>query len=162
MREKTLNKIFLNKLDGVSHTKKIFKTLNTFNSKYKDFEKFIIDFEEYLSNKINVPADDLSIQDKIFEGIIYRLDNLSEHKNLVLKIYLESQKNPKFFIIINKYIHKYFNNFIRSPMDLATAYLIYVYAFNVWIEDNNDMDKTMAAIGNSFETLNKIKSFFNK
>ena len=40
--------------------------------------------------------------------------------------------------------------------------IIYIYAFNVWIEDNNSMDKTMASIGNAFDNLNKINSFLKK
>ena len=37
-----------------------------------------------------------------------------------------------------------------------------VTAFNVWIEDNNSMDKTMASIGNAFDNINKVKSFIRK
>ena len=77
----------------------------------------------------------------------------------MIRIYLESQKNPKLLITLNKYIHKYFSSFIKSPISLGTSYLIYIYAFNIWIEDDENMDKTMAAIGNSFEGINKIKSF---
>ena len=46
-----------------------------------------------------------------------------------------------------------------TTINLGTSYLIYIYAFNFWIEDDENMDKTMAAIGNSFEGINKIKSF---
>jgi hypothetical protein len=60
---------------------------------------------------------------------------------------------------LNKYIHKYFRGFLKSPIDLGTSYFIYFYAFNIWIEDDESMDKTMAAIGNSFEGINKIKAF---
>ena len=49
--------------------------------------------------------------------------------------------------------------FLKSPISLGTSYLIYIYTFNIWIEDDENMDKTMAAIGNSFEGINKIKSF---
>ncbi len=162
MKEKILNKTFLDQINKVSHTKKIFQHLKKFNSKYDDFDLFINDFEVFISNKIETPPNNLSTQDKIFEGIINRLDYLSNYKNLVIKIYIESQKNPKYFLSINKFINNYFKIFLKSPLNLLKAYSIYVYAFNIWIEDNKNMDKTMAAIGNSFEYLNKFQSFLKK
>ena len=162
LKNKSLNKPILNKFNNISHTNKIFSSLKSFNSNYSNFENFISDFENYLSKKIDTPPSNLNTHDKIFEGIINRLDCLSDYKNLIIKIYLESQKNPKYFFTINKFIHNYFKTFLKSPLDLAIAYLIYLYAFNVWIEDNNEMDKTMAAIGNSFENLNKIQNLFIK
>ena len=86
---------------------------------------------------------------------------MQEYKNLVIKIYLEAQKNPKYLLTINKYLTKYFKKYLKSPLEYTTAYAIYIYAFNIWIEDTNAMDKTMAAIGNSFEGFNKIKTFLN-
>ena len=135
------------------------KKLKTFKSDYENLESFIDDFEKYIETQIETPSLKLNTQDRIFEGIVNRLDILSDFKKIVIRIYLESQKNPKLLITLNKYIHKYFSSFIKSPISLGTSYLIYIYAFNIWIEDDENMDKTMAAIGNSFEGINKIKSF---
>ncbi len=151
----------MSQINKIAHSSKLFTQLKKFNKGYSNFDIFINDFEIFLADKIDIPSKDLSPQDRIFEGIILRLDYLLEYKNLVIKIYLESQKNPKYFLTINKYLTKYFKNYLKSPLEYTTAYAIYVYAFNIWIEDTNAMDKTMAAIGNSFEGLNKIKTFLN-
>ena len=161
LKKKVLNKVFLSQINKIAHSSKLFTQLKKFNKDYSNFDIFIDDFEIFLVDKIEIPPKDLSSQDRIFEGIILRLDYLLEYKNLVIKIYLESQKNPKYFLTVNKYLTKYFKNYLKSPLEYTTAYAIYVYAFNIWIEDTNTMDKTMAAIGNSFEGLNKIKTFLN-
>ena len=161
LKKKVLNKVFLSQINKIAHSSKLFTQLKKFNKDYSNFDIFIDDFEIFLADKIEIPSKDLSSQDRIFEGIILRLDYLLEYKNLAIKIYLESQKNPKYFLTINKYLTKYFKNYLKSPLEYTTAYAIYVYAFNIWIEDTNTMDKTMAAIGNSFEGLNKIKTFLN-
>ena len=161
LKKKVLNKVFLSQINKIAHSSKLFTQLKKFNKDYSNFNIFIDDFEIFLADKIDIPSKDLSYQDRIFEGIILRLDYLLEYKNLVIKIYLESQKNPKYFLTINKYLTKYFKNYLKSPLEYTAAYVIYVYAFNIWIEDTNSMDKTMAAIGNSFEGLNKIKTFLN-
>ena len=161
LKKKVLNKVFLSQINKIAHSSKLFTQLKKFNKDYSNFDIFIDDFEIFLADKIDIPSKDLSSQDRIFEGIILRLDYLLEYKNLVIKIYLESQKNPKYFLTINKYLTKYFKNYLKSPLEYTTAYAIYIYAFNIWIEDTNTMDKTMAAIGNSFEGLNKIKTFLN-
>lgn len=161
LKKKVINKVFLSQINKIAHSSKLFTQLKKFNKDYSNFDIFIDDFEIFLADKIDIPSKDLSSQDRIFEGIILRLDYLLEYKNLVIKIYLESQKNPKYFLTINKYLTKYFKNYLKSPLEYTTAYAIYVYAFNIWIEDTNTMDKTMAAIGNSFEGLNKIKTFLN-
>jgi len=149
-------------MNDIAHLNSFDKNLVKFNSLYKNFEKFISDYEIFLQSNIELPSSDLSINDKIFEGIISRLDTLSDYKNITLKIYLESQKNPKYFLSINKFINNYFNSFLKSQLDIIKAYIIYIYAFNIWIEDNDSMDKTMAAIGNSFDTINKFQSFIKK
>ena len=159
LKNKVLNKSNLKVLNNFAHLGNFQKKLKTFNSDYDNFERFIDDFEKYLETQIDTPSLKLNLQDKIFEGIVNRLDVLSEYKKIVMRIYLESQKNPKLLITLNKSIHKYFSSFLKSPISLGTSYLIYIYAFNIWIEDDENMDKTMAAIGNSFEGINKIKSF---
>ena len=159
LKDKVLNKSNLKDLNNFAHLGNFSKKLKTFKTDYENLEIFIDDFEKYLETQIETPSLKLNTQDKIFEGIVNRLDVLSDFKKIVIRIYLESQKNPKLLITLNKYIHKYFSSFLKSPISLGTSYLIYVYAFNIWIEDDENMDKTMAAIGNSFEGINKIKSF---
>tara|TARA_B100000963_G_scaffold340861_1_gene339957 strand:- start:261 stop:752 length:492 start_codon:yes stop_codon:yes gene_type:complete len=159
LKNKILNKSNLKALNNLAHLGNFPNKLRAYNSDYKNLEMFIDDFEKYLETQIDTPSLKLNSQDKIFEGIVSRLDVLSDFKKIVIRIYLESQKNPKLLITLNKYIHKYFSGFLKSPISLATSYLIYIYAFNIWIEDDENMDKTMAAIGNSFESINKIKSF---
>ena len=158
LKNKALNKSNLKDLNNFAHLGSFQKKLKTLNSNYENIESFLVDFEKYLETQIETPSSNLNSQDRIFEGIVNRLDVLSDFKKIVIRIYLESQKNPKLFITLNKFIHKYFSSFLKSPISLGTSYLIYIYAFNIWIEDDENMDKTMAAIGNSFEGINKIKS----
>ena len=162
LKNKDLNKTFLKKLNDIAHLNSFSKKITSFDKKYNNFGLFISDFQTFLLGNMDPPPSNLSNEDKIFEGIITRLDALSDYKNITLKIYLESQKNPKYFIIINKYIKSFFKSFLKSPIDITKAYFIYVYAFNIWIEDDSSMDKTMAAIGKSFEGLNRFESLFKK
>lgn len=159
MKSKVINNNNLKDLNNFAHSVKFLKKLKSFNSDYENFEIFLDDFEKYIETQIDTPSLKLNSQDKIFEGIINRLDVLSYYKKIAIRVYLETQKNPKLLITLNKYIHKYFRGFLKSPIDLGTSYFIYFYAFNIWIEDDESMDKTMAAIGNSFEGINKIKAF---
>ena len=71
-------------------------------------------------------------------------------------------KKPKYFLNLSKNINNYFNLFLNSQVEKIISNIIYIYAFNVWIEDNSSMDKTMASIGNAFDNLNKVKSFIKK
>ena len=162
LKNKDLNKTFLKKLNDIAHLNSFSKKLTSFDKKYKNFGLFITDYQNYLLENMEHPPRNLSVKDKIFEGIIYRLDALSDYKNITLKIYLESQKNPKYFLIINKFIITFFKSFLKSQLDITKAYFIYLYAFNIWIEDDSSMDKTMAAIGKSFEGINKFESLFKK
>ena len=159
MKSKVINNNNLKDLNNFAYSDKFLKKLKSFNSDYENFEIFLDDFEKYIETQIDTPSIKLNSQDKIFEGIINRLDVLSYYKKIAIRVYLETQKNPKLLITLNKYIHKYFRGFLKSPIDLGTSYFIYFYAFNIWIEDDESMDKTMAAIGNSFEGINKIKAF---
>ena len=159
LKNKVLNKSNLKVLNNFAHLGNFQKKLKTFSPDYENLEMFINDFEKYLETQIETPSLKLNLQDRIFEGIINRLDVLSDFKKIAIRIYLESQKNPKLLVSLNKYIHKYFSGFLKSPISLGTSYLIYIYSFNIWIEDDENMDKTMAAIGNSFEGIKKIKSF---
>ena len=164
MKKKTqnLNKTNLKKLNNIAHLKSFTSKIKLINSEYQDFNIFIKDFEYFISTELKTPSKDLSLQDKIFEGIINRLDFLNDYKNITLRIYLESQKKPKYFLNLSKNINDYFNLFLNSHIEKTLSNVIYFYAFNVWIEDNKSMDKTMASIGNSFDNINKVKSFLRK
>ena len=164
MRKKTqnLNKTSLKKLNKIAHLKSFPSRIKSINSEYQDLNIFIKDFEKFISTELKIPAKELSLYDKIFEGIINRLDFLNDYKNITLRIYLESQKKPKYFLNLSKNINNYFNLFLNSHVEKITSNIIYLYAFNVWIEDNNSMDKTMASIGNAFDNINKLKSFIRK
>ena len=164
MRKKTqnLNKTSLKKLNTIAHLKSFPSRIKSINSEYQDLNIFIKDFEKFISTELKIPAKELSLYDKIFEGIINRLDFLNDYKNITLRIYLESQKKPKYFFNLSKNINNYFNLFLNSNVEKIISNVIYLYAFNVWIEDNNSMDKTMASIGHAFENINKLKSIISK
>ena len=161
-KTQNLNKTNLKKLNTIAHLKSFHSKIKSISSEYQDLNIFIKDFEKFISTGLKIPAKDLSLQDKIFEGIINRLDFLNNYKNLTLRIYLESQKKPKYFINLSQNINNYFNLFLNSHTEKIISNFIYLYAFNVWIEDNNSMDKTMASIGNAFDNLNKLKLFIRK
>ncbi len=158
-KKQKLNKTNLKKLDSFAHLKSFYTKITSVNSEYQDFNIFIKDFEHFISTELKTPSNDLSLQDKIFEGIVNRLDLLNNYKNITLRIYLESQKKPKYFLNLSKNINNYFDLFLNNHLEKIISQIIYIYTFNVWIEDNNSMDKTMAAIGHAFENINRIKSF---
>ena len=92
-----LNKTILKKLNNIAHLRIFHTKIKLINSDYEDFIIFIKDFEYFISTELKTPANDLSLEDKIFEGIINRLDFLNDYKNITLRIYLESQKKTKIF-----------------------------------------------------------------
>ena len=161
-KKQKLNKSNLKKLNNIAHLNNFSSKIKSINSEYRDFNIFIKDFEYFISSELKIPAKDLSFQDKIFEGIINRLDFLNNYKNITLRIYLESQKKPKYFLNLSKNINDYFNLFLNTHIEKTISNIIYVYAFNIWIEDNNSMDKTMASIGHAFDNINKLKSIVSK
>ena len=95
LKNKSLNKSNLKDLNNFAHLGNFSKKLKTFKSDYENLESFIDDFEKYLETQIETPSLKLNTQDRIFEGIVNRLDILSDFKKIVIRIYLESQKNPK-------------------------------------------------------------------
>ena len=99
-KNQKLNKKNLKKINTIAHLNNFKSKIKTINSEYKDFNIFIKDFEYFISTELKSPAKNLSSQDKIFEGIINRLDYLNNYKNITLRIYLESQKT-KIFLIFN-------------------------------------------------------------
>ena len=102
LKNKVLNKSNLKHLNNFAHLGNFSKKLKSFNSDYVNLERFIEDFEKYLETQIDAPSIKLNTQDRIFEGIVNRLDVLSNFKKIVIRIYVESQKNPKLLIILNK------------------------------------------------------------
>ena len=93
----------------MAHLKNFPSKIKLISSDYQDLNIFIKDFENFISTELKAPSKDLSTQDKIFEGIINRLDFLNDYKNITLRIYLESQKKPKYFFNLSKNINNYFN-----------------------------------------------------
>ena len=82
LKNKALNKSNLKDLNNYAHLGNFSKKLKTFNSNYENFESFLEDFEKYLENQIEAPSSKLNSQDRIFEGIVNRLDVLSDFKRL--------------------------------------------------------------------------------
>ena len=79
MRKKqNLNKTNLKKLNTIAHLKSFHSKIKSINSEYQDLNIFIKDFENFISTELKIPAKDLSLEDKIFEGIINRLDFLND------------------------------------------------------------------------------------
>ena len=152
----------LKKLNNIAHSEKFLHKIKILDKRYADFENFLEDLEITLNSKIAIPGKMLNLQDKIFEGITNRLDCLYEIKNIAIRIYLESQKKPKYFLTLSKSINLYFSKFLNHPLEIAMAFAVYGIAFNSWIEDNEDMDKTMAVIGNTFDYYNRFKSYIAK
>ena len=101
----------------MAHLKSFPSKIKSISSDYQDLNIFIKDFENFISTELKVPSKDLSTQDKIFEGIINRLDFLNDYKNITLRIYLESQKKPKYFLNLSKNINNYFNLFLNSQAE---------------------------------------------
>ena len=73
----------------MAHLKSFPSKIKSISSDYQDLNIFIKDFENFISTELKVPSKNLSTQDKIFEGIINRLDFLNDYKNITLRIYLE-------------------------------------------------------------------------
>ena len=55
------------------------------------------DFEKYLETQIETPSSKLNSQDRIFEGIVNRLDVLSDFKKIVIKNLFRVSKKSKTF-----------------------------------------------------------------
>ena len=83
-----LNKTNLKKLNNIAHLKSFHTKIKSVNSEYDDFNIFIKDFEYFISTELKTPANDLSLEDKIFEGIINRLDFLSNYKTIINLVFI--------------------------------------------------------------------------
>jgi len=98
----------------------------------------------------------------LFDSIITRLEILDKHKKIALRIYLESQKNNRYFLVLTKSIHEYFSNQFNSSPQIGIAIVTYALSFNIWIEDDKDLDKTMSFLGKTIDYIKKIEPFLKK
>ena len=68
------------------------------NKDYSNFDNFITDFEGYINKKlITAKKNNYSTEDMIFDSIINRLELLNNYKKIAIRIFLESQKNNRYF-----------------------------------------------------------------
>ena len=95
-------------------------------------------------------------------SIISRLEYLNNYKKLSTMIFLQAQKNNNYFLILSKYLNEYFSTYSNNIINKAVMFSLYTISFNIWIEDNEELDKTMSFLGNSLDYLKKIKPFLNK
>jgi len=73
----------LKSLENLAHSEKIYSSLKKIDKDYNDFSKFIYAYEIYVNkNLFKVHNSPNSIEDKIFESIISRLEFLNNYKKL--------------------------------------------------------------------------------
>lgn len=150
----------LKSLNLISSSPKLLSQIRKIDKRYNDFKNFIIDYEKFInSNLAKIDIQNYSYEDAIFELIINRLEFLSKYKKLSIKIYLECQKNNQYFFIITPYLNKYFNSISNRFFDKFLIVGLYAFSFNLWIEDDSSLDKTMASLGMGIEYIKKIKTF---
>lgn len=153
----------LSSLNSIAHNDKFHKALIKINKDYSNFENFITSFEKYVNKKLlTIKKNKYSFDDKLFDSIITRLEILDKHKKIALRIYLESQKKNRYFLVLTKSIHEYFSHHFNSPPQTGIAIVAYVLTFNIWIEDDNDLDKTMSFLGKTIDYIKKIEPFLKK
>ena len=153
----------LSSLNLIAHNDKFNKALIKINKDYSNFENFITSFEKYVNKKLlTKKKNKYSFDDKLFDSIITRLEILDKHKKIALRIYLESQKNNRYFLVLTKSIHEYFSNQFNSSPQIGIAIVTYALSFNIWIEDDKDLDKTMSFLGKTIDYIKKIEPFLKK
>ena len=153
----------LSSLNLIAHNDKFNKALIKINKDYSNFENFITSFEKYVNKKLlTIKKNKYSFNDKLFDSIITRLEILDKHKKIALRIYLESQKNNRYFLVLTKSIHEYFSNQFNSSPQTGIAIVAYVLTFNIWIEDDKDLDKTMSFLGKIIDYIKKTEPFLKK
>ena len=153
----------LKSIESIVDSKKFHIALKKINKDFKDFGKFINAYEYHVNKKmLNVSKNINSFEDKIFESIISRLEYLNNYKKLSTMIFLQAQKNNNYFLILSKYLNEYFSTYSNNIINKAVMFSLYTISFNIWIEDNEELDKTMSFLGNSLDYLKKIKPFLNK
>jgi len=162
-RKIILNEKQLKYINSISHGTKLKSYLKKIDPKFTDFNKFIIAFEETIENKLRIKkSNNYSFDDLVFESIISRLELLNKYKKTCIRIFLECQKHNNYFLTLSIYLNKYFSNYSQNY--LVKYYLITTYGiiFQIWIEDDESMDKVMSSLGKFIEITNKIKSFIIK
>ena len=153
----------LSALNSIAHKDQFHKALIRINKDYSNFENFITSFEKYVNKKLlTIKKNKYSFDDNLFDSIINRLEILNKHKKIALRIYLESQKNNKYFLILTRSIHEYFSLQFNSLTQTGIVIVIYALAFNIWIEDDKGLDKTMSFLGKTLDFLKKIEPFLKK
>ena len=153
----------LSSLNSIAHNDKFNKALIKINKDYSNFENFITSFEKYVDKKLlTIKKNEYSFDDKLFDSIITRLEILDKHKKIVLRIYLESQKNNRYFLVLTKSIHEYFSRQFNTLPQTGIAIATYALTFNIWIEDDKDLDKTMSFLGKAIDYIKKIDPFIKK
>ena len=150
----------LKKFNLVAHKNNFLKELQKIDKKIHSLNDFSTKFETTLEKKFNTIAVSSSsnFEDIIFETIIQRLEILEAYKPIAIKLYLESQRDPKIAVIFLKTISKFFISKKIKSWEIPIALVVYGLSFNIWIEDDRNLEKTMAFIGNFFQNLGKIKS----
>lgn len=164
MKNKTnlLTDKILKYLETLAHKPKLLTELKKINKKYINFEKFIQDYEEFINSELkSVEVSGNSYDDRIFELIISRLEKLNNYKKLSVRIYLEVQKNNKYLFIIYRNFNNYISKHLNSPIEKSIIYILYAFAFNTWIEDDKNLEKTMSSIGKNLNISKKILSRLN-
>lgn len=153
----------LKTINSIAHSNKLHASLKKLNKDYSNFENFITDFEGHINKKlITAKKNNYSTEDMIFDSIINRLELLNNYKKIAIRIFLESQKNNRYFLVLSKFIYTYFSSKFNSYPEKAIVIPLYGLSFNVWIEDNDNLDKTMSFLGNSMNYIKKIKPFLGK
>lgn len=153
----------LSSINSIAHKNEFLKALIKINKDYSNFENFITSFEKYVNKKLlTIKKNKYSFEDKLFDSIITRLEILNKHKKIALRIYLESQKNNRYFLVLTKSIHEYFSHQFNRLPQTGIAIVIYALTFNTWIEDDKDLDKTMSFLGKSINYIKKIEPFLKK
>ena len=160
---KILTKSQLKLINDNAHRSNFFISLKKIDKEFINFNNFINAYEIHINNNLLSKKNiDSNFEDTLFESIISRLEHLDNYKKITLKIYLESQKNTKYFFTLSHYLNSYFSNFTNSIFEKSLMMSLYAISFQVWIEDDNDLEKTMSFLGNSLEQIKKIKPFFKK
>ena len=150
-------------INSIAHSNKFHASLKKINKDYSNFENFITDFESHINKKlITAKKNNYSTEDMIFDSIINRLELLNNYKKIAIRIFLESQKDNSYFLLLSKFIYTYFSSKFNSYPERVIVIPLYGLSFNVWIEDNSNLDKTMSFLGNSMNYIKKIKPFLGK
>lgn len=136
----------------------------------KEFISFID--EQVIKELANEKLEKDQVKDNIFEVLMIRFEKLQPYKKGLKSIFPILKKRPK---LLNAVAQQLFSSmdlvleismakkgFIFNKFALNGLFLIYVNAFNLWLDDDSsEMNKTMARLdlllSRSEFILNKIK-----